>query len=425
MAGRLPDDHFVLGEIRRYTAPPMHVLAVNQFYWPDLSATAQLLGELCEDLSRAGHEVEVIASQGTYFGGKRLGATAVQKGVTIRRAWATTLGKKTITRRVADYTTFWAGATTAAFVGRKPDVMLALTTPPMIALGLANVARVRGVPLVTWNQDVYPEAAAALGVLSGSSVAYRGLLAAASLTHRLTARIVALSEGMAKRLIAQGAPASKVRVIPNWADGRLIRPLPRDGNPFRQKHALEGRFVVMYSGNIGAGHDIETPILAAKMLAQTSPDVIFVFVGDGARRREAEELSRETPNVRFLPYQRKEDLAESLSAADVHLVSLREDLEGLLVPSKVYGILASGRPVCYIGPRACEAAEIVRSHDLGFTGRNGDATGLAQAIAELAADTTRRQSICERSRRTFETEYDRHICVARWSETLREAMSAD
>jgi glycosyltransferase involved in cell wall biosynthesis len=290
----------------------------------------------------------------------------------------------------------------------------------MIALGLAHVARVRSVPLVTWIQDVYPEVAVSLGLLSSSGVAYRALLSAATWTHRLTTKIVTLSTGMAERLVAQGAPQSKLKTIPNWADGSLIHPLPPEDNPFRQKHGLVERFVVMYSGNMGAGHDMETLLRAAHLAERISPQSLFVFVGDGARRREAEELAKESRNVRFLPYQRKEDLATSLSAADVHLVSLREGLEGLLVPSKVYGALASGRPVCYIGPVTCEVAKIVRRDDLGWEGRNGDAEGLARAIAALAADGERWRSVCARARSTFESQFDRPVCVARWTETLRQ-----
>jgi colanic acid biosynthesis glycosyl transferase WcaI len=406
---------------RGATLRRMRVLAVNQFYLPDVSATAQLLGELCEDLSAAGHDVEVIASQGTYLGGGRLGRFQRLGGVSIRRTWATTLGKRTTVHRATDYMTFWMSAIAGALLGPRPDVLLALTTPPMIALGVANVARLRRIPLVTWNQDVYPETAAALGVLSATGAAYHTLLATASLTHRLTTKIVALSEGMAERLVAQGAPRSKLRVIPNWADGGAIRPVPRSENAFRRMHGLEEHFVAMYSGNIGAGHDVETLVHAARMLSLTSPEIAFVFIGEGARRRQAEELAQGLRNVRFLPYQPKEDLAASLSAADVHLVSLRDGLDGLLVPSKVYGILASGRPLCYVGPATCEAAKIVRRDGLGWEGRNGDAGGLARAVAELAGNRVRWRALCERARRTFETRYDRRVCFAQWSETLHEA----
>jgi len=400
----------------------MRVLAVNQFYLPDHSATAQLLGELCEDLATAGHEVDVITSRGTYLGGQRLPRAETRGGVVVRRTFSTSLGKKSIAHRLADYATFWSSAIFRAMVSRKPNVVLALTTPPMIALGMAQVARARSVPLVTWNQDVYPETAAELGVLSRSGTAYRTLQRMARRTHQLATRVIALSQGMADRLLEEGAGADKVRVIPNWADGRLIRPLSPSENPFRWKNGFEGRFLVMYSGNIGAGHDVETLLGAAAILARTLPEALLVFVGDGARRHQAERLAEGAANVRFLPYQPKAELAASLSAADVHLVSLRAGLEGLLVPSKLYGILASGRPVCYIGPPTCEGAKVVRDNDLGWEGRNGDEAGLAQAVAKLAKDGIRWDSICRRARAVFEAHYDRPICVGRWLDTLTEVL---
>src|SRR6266508_2524776 len=322
---------------------------------------------------------------------------------------------------MGDYSSVWATAMASAMRTKRPDVMLSLTTPPMIALGMVSVAWVRRVPLVTWVQDVYPDIAAALGVLTPSSAAYRGFCAAIGAAHRMTTRIVALSDGMAERLAAQGAPREALRTIPNWADGRLIRPVLHADNPFRREHRLGDRFVVMYSGNLGQGHDLSTAIDTARLLERTSPRIAFLFIGDGARRAEAEQRASGLRNVRFLPYQQKKDLAFSLSAADVHLVSLREGLDGLLVPSKLYGALASGRPVAYIGPRACEAAAVVRAHGLGWEGRNGDAEGLANALGALSTDAERWLELCESARRTFEEKFNRPVCVARWIEILREA----
>jgi len=412
--------HLVLGTCATFKRA-MRVLAVNQFYPPDMSATAQLLGELCEDLVATGHEVEVIASQGTYRGGARLSGKSNLGGVDVQRPWATSLGKASIAYRMADYSTFGATSMAAALRTRRPDVVLSLTTPPMIALGMTAVAMVRRVPLVTWVQDVYPEIADAFGVLSRSSLAYRSFFASAAAAHRFTTRIVALSDGMAQRLRAQGAPAAALRTIPNWADGRLIRPIPHANNPFRHEHQLEGRFVAMYSGNLGQGHDFTTMMAAARLVASVSPEITFVFVGDGARRFEAERLAAGLANVRFLPYQNKCNLASSLSAADVHLVSLREGLEGLLVPSKLYGALASGRPVFYVGPRSCEVAETIRNHDLGWEGRNGDADGLARVLTLLSAGGDRWGEICQNPRRTFEEKYSRRVCVGKWIEILEEA----
>jgi colanic acid biosynthesis glycosyl transferase WcaI len=395
----------------------VRVLAINQFYYPDVSATSQLLTELCEDLVAAGDEVSVVASRGSYLGGGAHAAREVVRGVEVIRPWATSLGKASVAHRMSDYASFWAGSVVSAILARRPDVILALTTPPMIAAGAALASRLRGVPLVTWVQDVYPEIAVAFGVLGPRHPAVPVLYGMAKVAHAQARFSVALSDGMARRLEAQGQVRSRIRVIHNWADGQAVVPIPHADNPFRREHGLGDRFVAMYSGNLGVGHDVETLIEAARRV----PEALFLFIGDGARRAEAVDRAKGLANVRFLPYQPREKLAESLSAADVHLASLAEGLEGLLVPSKLYGVLAAGRPLFYVGPRACEVSEVIRFRDLGWEGRPGDAEGLAGAIRRGVADRAWVRALGERARSTLEGVYDRRLATARWRTVLAES----
>jgi colanic acid biosynthesis glycosyl transferase WcaI len=399
----------------------LRILAVNQFYSPDMSATSQLLSQLCHDLASQGHEVSVIASRGKYLGGKRLPAREQLDGVTVLRPWATSFGKGSIAHRMADYLSFWASAVTAAARSERPDVILALTTPPMIASGAAAVAKLRKIPLVCWVQDVYPEVAIEFGLFGKEHPAAALFGALARATHRAASGSVALSEGMAKRLMDQGQISEKIHIIPNWSDGESLKPLAHDHNPFRQAHNLQDRFVVMYSGNLGVGHDVETLVEAAKQLAQRQPQVSLVFVGEGARKKEAQELAQGMKNVEFFPYQPFEKLSESLSAADVHLASLRPGLAGLLVPSKLYGVLAAGRPLLYIGPADCELSRVIDKHRIGWAGRSGDATGLASAIERLVANPNQTQQMGSRARAIFETEFDRPHAVRRWRDVLEKA----
>jgi glycosyltransferase involved in cell wall biosynthesis len=299
--------------------------------------------------------------------------------------------------------------------------MLAVTAPPMIASGALAVATARRVPLVMWAQDVYPDIAVAFGMISATSPAAIGLSALMRLTYRASSRVVVLSPGMRDRLAAQGAPIDRLRVIPNWSDGRAIRPLAPEKNPFRREHHLEDRFVVMYSGNLGVGHDVATFISAARLLEHRCPRALLLFIGEGTRRAEAEDLARGLSNVRFLGYQPYETLGYSLAAADVHLISLRTGLEGLLVPSKLYGALATARPVMFVGPEQCEAARVISENNLGWQGRPGDAQGLADAIAIAAGSPAWCAERGQRARALFEAELDRPIAVARWRRTLEEA----
>jgi len=402
----------------------MRVVAVNQFYAPDHAATSQLLTELCEDLVDRGDDVTVVASRGGYLGGPSLPARERIRGVDVVRPFATRFGKAKMAGRIADYLSFWATSVLAAAAQTKPDVLLVLTTPPMIAAGGALVALARRVPLVTWVQDVYPEAAIHLGYLAPRGPAALTLATLGRATHHAAARILALSDGMAERLVEQGAPRERIRVLSNWSDGRLVRPRPRDGHPFREKHGLQGKFVAMYSGNLGIGHDVRTFVEAARRLRDRFPSLVLLFIGEGARRDEAKALAKDLDNVKFLPYQPHNEIGESLSAADVHLVSLREDLGGLLVPSKLYGALAAGRPVVYLGPPRCEVARVVREHDLGWAGVPGDVEGLVGALADAASNLDAWDEKGARARRIFDERYDRPVSSARFRAVLEEASRA-
>lgn len=399
----------------------MRVLAVNQFYAPDISATSQLLTQLCEDLARGGADVTVLASRGGYLGGGKLAAHEQRSGVRVVRPWSSSLGKATIAHRLADYLSFWTTSIATLAAERKPEVVLALTTPPMIAAGAAAVCVARRIPLVTWVQDVYPEVAAAFGVLSERHPGYRLLAAAAAATHRVARFTVALSPAMAARLRQQGQRAERIRVIENWADGQAIRPVPHALNRLRSEQGWQGRFVVMYSGNLGVGHDVATLLGAARRLASRVPRILFAFVGQGARRAEAVALAQGLDNVSFLPYQPADRLAESLSAADVHLSSLRSGLEGLLVPSKLYGVLAAGRPLFHVGPPGCELSRVIREHDIGWTGEPGSDAALAAAIAAAAADPGWVAERGTRARALLESRWDRPLAVERWRALLAEA----
>jgi glycosyltransferase involved in cell wall biosynthesis len=399
----------------------MRIVAVNQFYAPDHAATSQLLTDLCEHLAAAGDHVTVITSRGGTMGGDALPAREHLRGVDVVRAPATRFGKATMAGRLADYLSFWASSVLEAARAEEADVLLVLTTPPMIAAGGALVALAKRTPLVTWVQDVYPEAAVKLGYLSAKSPAALALSTLGRATHHAAARIVALSSGMADRLVAQGAPRERIRVLPNWSDGEIVAPRPRENQHFRKMHGFEGKIVAMYSGNLGIGHDVATFVQAARRLENTLPELVVAFIGDGVRRKEAEALAEGLGNVRFLPYQPHETLGESLSAADVHLVSLREDLDGLLVPSKLYGALAAGRPVIYLGPASCEVARVLENDDLGKALRPGDVDGLVRALEDVARNRAAWDERGARARRIFDERYDRPVSCERFRALLEEA----
>src|SRR5204863_7132628 len=216
----------------------------------------------------------------------------------------------------------------------------------------------------------------------------------------------------------RGIPEQRLRVIANWADGDALRSSAADQDALRQQWRLEGRFVVAYSGNMGRVHEYETILGAAELLRAVSR-IAFVFIGGGVRMRELKaEARRRELDLTFMDYQPRESLAQSLGAADVHLVSLRPQAEGLVVPSKFYGVAAVGRPVIYVGDPDGEIGSVVRRFNCGIAVRNGDRHGLAEAIRHLAANPDLCRALGDNARSAFEANWDRTIAAAKWADLL-------
>jgi glycosyltransferase involved in cell wall biosynthesis len=396
----------------------MKILLLNQFFHPDLSATAQIATDLAEDLAADGFSVTAVASRGTYLGGERLPARGVHGDAVIHRVAATSLGKRTLVHRALDYGSFYASAAVRLATLPRHDALVALTTPPLIAATGLVAKALRGTKLVYWVQDLYPEVAVAFGALRRGSLLERVMAATSRAVMRRADAVVALGDAMRERCVEAGARPERTHVVPNWADGASVCPHPPEGNAIRTELAAGARVLVMYSGNMGRAHDLGTLLAAARQLSDR-PDIAFLFVGDGARRIEVERASRELRNVRLAAYQPRERLAEALSAGDLHLVSLAPEVEGLLEPSKLYGIMAAGRPCLFVGPERCEAARTIAREGCGSVFRNGDSAALAGAIRALADDERARAAIGGRARTAFEQRYDRSIATRRFGELLR------
>lgn len=393
----------------------MKVLLLNQFFHPDLAATAQLATDLAEDLVQAGVEVTALAARGAYLGGGRLAGREVHRGVRIERVRCTSFGKGSVGRRLLDYGTFYGAAALRTLAQRRFDVVVAMSTPPLVATVGALLRRLRGTRFVYWLQDVYPELAVEFGVLRARSVAARGFDALSRWTMRSADAVVVLGEAMGERVRAKGVDPARIHVIPNWADGAAVGPVRPEENPFLRAHGLVGKRVALYSGNMGRAHDLETLFGAARRLRHRD-DLAFVFVGDGARRGEVEAAARELPAIRLLPYQPRERLGESLSAGALHLVTQAPSTVGLIEPSKLYGAMAAGRPVLYVGPPETEAARTVSREGLGAVVPNGDDAGAAAAIEQVLGDA---DALGARARAAFEARYSRSLRTTQFATLLR------
>ncbi|MBK9519309.1 MAG: glycosyltransferase family 4 protein [Anaeromyxobacter sp.] len=393
----------------------MKVLLLNQFFHPDHSATAQLATDLAEDLVLAGHQVTALAARGGYLGGERLPARELHRGVRIVRVHSTSLGKGSVPARLCDYTTFFCAAFIRALLLPRFDAVVAMSTPPLVATIGGALRTLKRTRFVYWLQDVYPELAVEFGVLGAGSLPARALDLASRATLKRADAVVVLGEAMGNLVEGKGVPPDRVHLLPNWSDGQAVRPVEAGSNEFRRRHGLDGKKVVLYSGNMGRGHDMRTLLDAARLLVG-HPEVVFMFVGDGAKRAEVEAEARDLPSVRCLPYQPRSKLSESLSAGDIHVVSQDPGTLGLIEPSKIYGVMAVGRPMLYIGPATSEAACTVSRENIGEVVPCGDAPAAAAAILRLLRGGP---ALGTAARAAFERAYDRRLRTAAFELLLR------
>jgi glycosyltransferase involved in cell wall biosynthesis len=398
------------------------VVFFNRSYWPDVEATGQLLTELTEDLADD-FDVVVVAGQPNHVAPDGVEPSRTQSGVEIRRLRHTQFHKHSIFGRMCNLLTFTGAAAWAGCFLPRPDVVVTETDPFFLAFVGRWMQFRHGSRFVVYLQDIYPDIAVAVGKLHEGFVSrmLRRLLFG---VYRRADRVVVLSRDMEQTCLRYGVPADRLRVIPNWADTRRVTPR-KEANDFRRRHHLEEKFVVMYSGNLGLAHPL-VPILDAAEQLKGNSRIQFVFVGDGARRSELEAdcRRRDLANVTFLPYQPRERLAESLSAADAHLVTMQPEATGFLMPSKLYGILASATAVIALARPDSELCQLVREHDVGFVcdllAPETVAERLAFVVNYLAdrPDETRR--LGEQARRLAESHFDRAQQTTRFGRLLTD-----
>lgn len=401
----------------------MHIAFFNRSYFPDETATGRLLTDLCEDLVRVhGCRVSVVTgpplAPAPGADPVRAGRETI-RGVEVHRVRGTTFDKSRFRGRATNYMSYFASACMAGLRLDRPDVVVALTDPPIIGLAAWIAGRRSGAPLVMSYRDLFPEVTVLLNDFHSDAVD-RALQRVNRFLCRRATKVVALGETMRGRLIDnKGAPPSRTVIIPDWADTTAIVPGPKD-SPFARAHGLDTAFVVMHSGNLGLSQSLEAVVDAAGHLRDL-PDVKVVFQGDGVNKEPlmARAQTLGLTNVLFLPFAPTERLGESFAAADVFVVSLQTGLAGYIVPSKLYGILAAGRPFVAAVEDSCEVASLARRHLCGLVAVPGDAHSLAARVREFYRDRGMTDRFGANARQAGLT-FDRARQVARYMDLFRE-----
>jgi colanic acid biosynthesis glycosyl transferase WcaI len=398
------------------------LIFVNRFFAPDHSATSQILSDLAYYLANTGRDVHVVTSTQLYDDAKAaLPVSEIINGVHVHRVPSTGFGRNALLGRSIDYVSFYRSMWQCLVaLAQQGDIIIAKTDPPLTSIIAMAAARRDGARLVNWLQDIYPETAVELGVPFIRGPLAASLIALRNRSLRQAEATVVVGDLMARKVESLGAPSARVHVIPNWCHDEVIRPVDHSENPLRQGWGLAGQFVLGYSGNLGRAHEFQTVLAAAERL-RNEPHFIFLMIGGGKRFEElaqavkGRDLAR---SFRFIPYQEQKLLSYSLAAADAHWLSLNPKLEGLIVPSKFYGIAAAGKPIIIIGDKNGELARRVQQHGCGIVVAPGDTRTLVDALRRLANKRGTISEMGRRARAMLDTHFTRQQALQRWSGLL-------
>ena len=367
----------------------MRILLLNQCFYPDVVSTAQHLTDLATALTSRGHEVTVIASDRGYDDpATRFKRREIWNSVEIIRIPSLSFGKNNFWRRALNFASFLFVCSLRLLTLRRFDVVIALTSPPLISFLGALFVKLKGGSFCFWVMDLNPDEAIAAGWLDEKSLTSRVLQRLLNYSLEVSSRTVVLDRFMKERVIAKGVDPARIAVVPPWSHDDHVHYSAKGREEFRLRHGLAEKFVVMYSGNHSPCHPLDTLLDAARVL-RDRPEIVFCFIGGGSEQVKVRKLASHLSNVKCLPYQPLNELSSSLSAADLHVVVMGDEFVGIVHPCKVYNIMSIGAPALYIGPTPSHVTDIASQQGKFFITNHGYVDGVTAAIVEAV-------QLCER-----------------------------
>ncbi len=404
------------------------ILFLTQVFPPDPASVGQHMADAAREMASRGYRVVVLtAGRGYEDPSARYPAREVREGVEIIRVPLASFGKGSIARRIFGAAGFLAQALgRGLWIGNLKGIVFT-TSPPLAGMAALALGRLRRVPLTFWVMDVNPDQFVTVHPEQAHSLKVRALAALNRRALKASSAVVALDTFMAERLRARAPAMRRLEVMPPWPHEEHLAPVPRAENPFRAAHGLDGRLVVMYSGNHSPVNPLDTLLQAAVRFAD-DPRIAFLFVGGGAGKAAVEELIRthRPSNILSLPYQPLEGLSRSLSAADVHVVTLGDGFVGIVHPCKIYGAMSVARPILYFGPRPSHVSEIVERERIGWCLAHGDVEGTtARLEAILHMDAGEREAMGQRAREAIQGGLSKEILCRRFGDVVEEACGGE
>lgn len=395
----------------------MHILIMGQHYAPEEVSGAVLATELAEGLLARGHRVTFVTGAPSYPLGRVFDGyhnsflnRGILNGVDVIRIWSYISPSKSFWSRILNYGTFSLMASLGGLAAGRVDVVMSASPPLPLGLSAWLVSRLRRIPWLLRVEDLYPETAVNAGVLRNQAV-IRLFEWMEKFIYRKATHISLISESFRQKLIAKGIAPLKLSVLPVWADPNLIQPMSKE-NGFRRVHDLGGKFVLLYSGNLGYTSALEEVIEAARLL-KDEKDIVFVIVGEGVKKQALQASADRygLENVRFLPYQPREAYAELLASANVSLVTLNARASNTSLPSKIFNIMASARPVLAVVDSSSEVAHLVQDANCGVVISPSQPALLAETIRELWGCSNQLDEWGASGRQALEKRYSRDYCI--------------
>jgi putative colanic acid biosynthesis glycosyltransferase WcaI len=402
-------------------------LLLSQVYVPDPASVGQHLHDAAVEMVARGWKVRVLTSARGYDDPSvRYPKHETLDGVEIQRLGLSSFGKKFIALRVLAGVLFMTQTLLRGVFGRRPDMILVSTSPPMCSIAAAVIGTVRRVPIKYWVMDLNPDQMIELGRITERSIPARIFNAMNRMILKRARDVVALDRFMADRLNKKRDVSDKLEIMPPWPHDNHLDVVEHADNPFRKEHNLDGKFVVMYSGNHGFSTPVRT-ILDAALKMQDRTDLVFMFIGGGVGKKDVDDtIAQHKPsNIVSLPYQPIETLRYSLSAADVHLVSVGNDVVGVVHPCKIYGAMAVARPILLLGPDPCHVSDLVRENTIGWQISHGDVEGAIKTldtIRQTPSDELR--AMGARASNVIQTRLSKDILCGRFCDVLERGFES-
>lgn len=407
---------------------PTTFLIISQVYVPDPASVGQHVADAAAEMARRGYRVIVYASARGYDDpSTKYPKHQILNGVEVRRLPMSSFGKSSIAVRVIAQSIFLAQALVRALFTRRLGGVMVSTSPPFCGLAGVIISRLRGVPLKLWLMDLNPDQMIAMGKMGPRSIPVRIFDSINRTTYRQSRDVVVLDRFMLERANRKVDITKKAAVMPPWPHGDELQRIPHAANPFRKKHELGdgagGKFVVMYSGNHSPANPLATLLDAAEKL-QDDPRFVFMCIGGGGGKKDVDDrVAKGVRNIRSLPYQRLSEIKYSLSAADVHVVIVGNDVVGIVHPCKVYGAMAASRPILLVGPNPCHVSDLIEKHQIGWHIAHGDVDGALRVLREMVEMPRERLDTMGRNAaEVIQTSLSKHVLCGLFCDVMEAGM---